>query len=45
MRPQRIGEEAGLLERDHLVAFGGHIFDGACKQHGTQHTLTKPYRP
>lgn len=25
--------------------FGGHIFDRACKQHGIQHKLTRPYHP
>ena len=25
--------------------FGGHIFDRVCKDHGSQHRLTKPYHP
>jgi transposase InsO family protein len=27
------------------AAFGGHIFDRVCREHGIEHRLTKPYHP
>lgn len=26
-----------------VAIFGGHVFDQACKEHGIEHKLTKPY--